>query len=1007
MYKVEDMFMIRQASHKISKLIALIKSDDEVELLDHIINNPDLRKCLAVASKEFDSFLNRLENGKDVITKKSVRSAIGYLSRIYLRATPFGLYSGVGVGFFSEQLKSNQTNKHVLQSDAQWTYKLIRRIEQEKEILLQLRVIWNPNCYVLGERYYNPISSAFGLNNEVNRRTSIKLTKSLNTIIEMCKSPTILGCIHDALCAIYTDIPDAVIIRYLADLVYHEYLITELRCPILDKEPLSQITEILKKLDLSDDNKLLLYKLNNVQSSLNAFDINSTIDVYYNLRDKMEDIIPSQNVVNAMSSLIPDYKPLELRIKSALEHFACAIEKISRYDKNDYLLKDLRDKFVEKYGYNVEINILELLDPDVGLGNPYLNKSKGPRVSSSLEKWISNIVTLSIISGKKEVIITDSDIESLCGCVENNNNTLLGHSFELCARIIFNKKSDSLDDDFSILVEDNIGSRKAGNHFNRFYRVLSDRANMYLDTLYENVIKSSTNCEYSDVRELHSRDRLSNVCCGKTHWQHTIYNGCYPSDRNRRLSLSDIYIGCDHSTNKLYIKASGIDDILIVDADNMLNEQMNSAAVRLMRDISNAYVRTPISVISRLRIESVYTPEIKYRNIIIKPETWKISRLVLDAACESEFIEKFKLFANNYKIPELIILHKADQTVLLSTKNKLCLHYLFHEYKRTGLLHLTKYIDCGCDYSTEYVFMFCSDQKFEASIIPYKPKTVNWFKRTLYPGERNWIYLKLYIGDDNIPYLLSEIKNLIFELYDIGYIDKSYYLKYSDINYNLRLRLHAKEKEIVPHLYDHTMKWFQCLKKRIPLNKVTLDSYEPEIERYGGVKVIEYAESVFSFDTNYCMNVISLNLSEEEKQLYGIFNVFHILESFGLNLNDSLMFLNHYISKNDFKKEYRAIKNNIRSFFETSTEKINKKLLPHLEARKKSVEEYKLMLQECNKAWLQNINYSNILMSLVHMSCNRHLEDKLWERKIIALTRHYIQDQVSRAKFAPTGDRNT
>ena len=81
--------------------------------------------------------------------------------------------------------------------------------------------------------------------------------------------------------------------------------------------------------------------------------------------------------------------------------------------------------FLEKYGYGVEVPVLELLDPDRGLGAPsyYLqdaNRSVAPRQSKNLneerlEKVIHRKFAQALKMKQKTIEIDDQDIQYIAG----------------------------------------------------------------------------------------------------------------------------------------------------------------------------------------------------------------------------------------------------------------------------------------------------------------------------------------------------------------------------------------------------------------------------------------------------------------------------------------------------------------------------------------------------------------------------------------------------------------
>lgn len=96
----------------------------------------------------------------------------------------------------------------------------------------------------------------------------------------------------------------------------------------------------------------------------------------------------------------------------------------------------------------------------------------------------------------------------------------------------------------------------------------------------------------------------------------------------------------------------------------------------------------------------------------------------------------------------------------------------------------------------------------------------------------------------------------------------------------------------------------------------------------------------------------------------------------------------------DYRKEFRENRNIIiyvvGEFFGGNTNENTKMLLKLMEERTEELKKYKKNIDlEEQRENLTN-SKENILLSLIHMSCNRFKGDNVWENKIVTLTRHGV-----------------
>lgn len=102
---------------------------------------------------------------------------------------------------------------------------------------------------------------------------------------------------------------------------------------------------------------------------------------------------------------------------------------------------------LNKYNSAAEVNLLELLDDDIGLGNPYeKNLNDTPRTDKTFNHYMDFLIDTAIKQGKKEVVLADSDIEYISNLVQTKHNKLreFSGSLELCVKICSSSISTTL-----------------------------------------------------------------------------------------------------------------------------------------------------------------------------------------------------------------------------------------------------------------------------------------------------------------------------------------------------------------------------------------------------------------------------------------------------------------------------------------------------------------------------------------------------------------------------------
>jgi lantibiotic biosynthesis protein len=114
-----------------------------------------------------------------------------------------------------------------------------------------------------------------------------------------------------------------------------------------------------------------------------------------------------------------------------------------------------------------------------------------------------------------------------------------------------------------------------------------------------------------------------------------------------------------------------------------------------------------------------------------------------------------------------------------------------------------------------------------------------------------WLYAKIYVPDilqqqvlvQHLPQLTGSSELCAANA------DTWFFLRYADPDPHLRLRFHGKPDGLWPVLLPALRDWAEELRDAGLADRLVLDTYDPEIERYGGPAAMGHAERVFHADS--------------------------------------------------------------------------------------------------------------------------------------------------------------
>ena len=126
----------------------------------------------------------------------------------------------------------------------------------------------------------------------------------------------------------------------------------------------------------------------------------------------------------------------------------------------------------------------------------------------------------------------------------------------------------------------------------------------------------------------------------------------------------------------------------------------------------------------------------------------------------------------------------------------------------------------------------------------------------LLPGEDSWLYFKLYGSVKRRGELLSRLYEHLESMVQKGQIRKYFFIRYSDPEPHLRVRVQAVKEGAVPQTFGLLVGWFKELRQRGLLSGTVVDTYKRETERYGGSELIQTAEEYFYHDSRVVLSLL-------------------------------------------------------------------------------------------------------------------------------------------------------
>ena len=118
-----------------------------------------------------------------------------------------------------------------------------------------------------------------------------------------------------------------------------------------------------------------------------------------------------------------------------------------------------------------------------------------------------------------------------------------------------------------------------------------------------------------------------------------------------------------------------------------------------------------------------------------------------------------------------------------------------------------------------------------------------------FPPGSEWLYLKLFTGHATVDQVLADLAPALSQALASGRADSWHFVRYGDPDWHLRLRVHGPPEallgDVLPRLHDLTAPMLAAGL----VWRTQLDTYEREVERYGGPAGVVHCERIFHADS--------------------------------------------------------------------------------------------------------------------------------------------------------------
>jgi thiopeptide-type bacteriocin biosynthesis protein len=161
-------------------------------------------------------------------------------------------------------------------------------------------------------------------------------------------------------------------------------------------------------------------------------------------------------------------------------------------------------------------------------------------------------------------------------------------------------------------------------------------------------------------------------------------------------------------------------------------------------------------------------------------------------------------------------------------------------------------------------------------------------QRSFLPSSE-WLYAKLYLGTSTADAVLRDVVGPITrEAQASGAVDSWFFIRYGDPHWHLRVRFRGAPRRLTAEVLPALEAAVAPLLEDGRLWRMQLDTYDREIERYGGPAGIVLAERLFHADSEAALAIADLLQGDDGAQTrwrLAVCGIDRLLDDLGLDAN--------------------------------------------------------------------------------------------------------------------------
>jgi lantibiotic biosynthesis protein len=1002
----------------------------------------EIREALFVASPDLDESLEHwMRNPESDRGQRIERALVRYFLRMAGRPTPFGLFAGCSVATIGSETrlligKREQYQRHTrLHMD--YLYALIDALERHPAMRNALVYYPNSSLYRAAGRVRYVETR---LDGEIRSHflVAVEETEYLNSTLAKAREGATKNALATALVAADPEVSLEEAEEYIEELIDSQLLVSELSPVVTGLEPIHTLIDQLRNRGGAVN---VAERLDEARRSLEEIDSRGlgVESNYYRAVAGLLESLPAKVELPRLFQ-VDMIKPVrEASIgKEVLAEITKAVEILHRLSGRplNTELDRFRDSFINRYGDGREVPLVEVLDEEVGIG---FNPSTGPQAEASAllkelvfppaseetATWSSHYSFLlaklegALLRGEQEIALEEKDLERL----ESKERLPLPDAFAVTATLSAASEEAIARGDFHLILN-TVHGPSGAQLLGRFCH--ADRA---LREHVEDLLRAEEAFEpeaiFAEIVHL-PEGRVGNILLRPLLREYEIpYLG--RSGAKQQIPVDDLMVTVLGSRVVLRSRRLGREVIpRLTSAHNYT--QRSLGLYRFLCLLQSQGVTGGLGWSWGPFENAPFLPRVLAGRIVLSRAQWQISKEELQSLGKARGAELFltvQKWRSERRLSHFVLLADEDNGLPIDLDNILSVETLINLIKNRESAVLVEMIPgpqelCARGpegrFTHELIMPFVRTR--QANTQKQVGKTSGQIRRSFPPGSE-WLFMKLYTGTSTADRVLCDVvRPLVDKAIGSGASDQWFFIRYGDPDWHLRLRFHGDPRrlhsEVMPALHEE----MSPLLDDGRLWRIQFDTYDREIERYGGPVGILLAEKIFHADSEAAISIVELLSGDEGAEArwqLTLCGIDMLLSDLGLDLQGkkSLMEQIREVFGREFRADTTDLKHQLGKKYMKERRKLEALINPDSDKQSPFIEGLAIFrnrserlaplvgeLKACERAGRLSVPVTGSASSYIHMHANRLLRSvqRVQELVLYDLLLRLYESQLARVR---------